>query len=231
MSTATISRRKTVLKRNLPSPVYQKMPSLKMALNHQTPGRTLSAPRAMMTRQPSLRCGKEPDGASSLAALRLWPPGVDGAGFALAGKLTVSPGLCGCPTGSMNNSRVIIFRVVAWYRHFRVTWQVNLALMAATVWTRKALTPRTGDWRSSVLLVRLSHLPKSHQLPPKKLTPSPPPATLRFPVGLKPKLALTRRATFRVPTTVVINLTKRTRKRIATPTALIPPQTLNRIWH
>src|SRR5258705_7988185 len=101
----------------------------------------------MMTRQPSSRCGKEPDGASSLAALRLWPPRVDGAGFALAGKLTVLPGLCVYPMNLTNNSRGIIFRVIAWYRPFRVTWQVNLALMAAKVWTRKALTPPTGDWR------------------------------------------------------------------------------------
>src|SRR5258708_8840979 len=180
----------------------------------------------MMTRQPSSRCGKEPDGASSLAALRLWPPGVDGAGFALAGKLSVSPGLCGCLTSSMKNSRGIILRVIAWYRPFRVTWQVNLALMAATVWTRKALTPRTGDWRSSVSLVRLSQLPKSHQLPPKNLTPSPPPATLRFPVGLKPKLVQPPRATFTVPVTLVINRTQRTKERLPPPLALLPHQTL-----
>src|SRR5258705_12693467 len=125
----------------------------------------------MMTRQPSSRCGKEPDGASSLAALPLWPPRVDGAGFALAGKLTVSPGLCGCPTSSMNNSRGIIFRVIAWHRPFREKWQVNLSLIAATDSAKQTLLPWTGYWRSFVSPVRLPPLAASHHLPQEDLDP------------------------------------------------------------
>src|SRR5882762_4129524 len=90
----------------------------------------------MMTRQPLPRCGKRPDGASLLVELPRWPPSVDGAGFALVGNLTGSPVLCDYPMNSTNNSRGIIFLVIASHPPFRLRCQVSLALMEATAWMK-----------------------------------------------------------------------------------------------